>query len=169
MINWKENQLTYLGHKQVKGTVFKNLFVWCAIAINFQLQATSQNSFKLKLSQKLVFDQVNLSRTFLTDFFPFPLSDFCDSIPFFFERQLGCLSYILTPHAIPRKMQSNLKSKGIAECDGLIRLIASPFHWPSLADAADHFKWLLMWSEDFYSKLHFSWAVNVLVSFDSPL
>ena len=84
---------------------------------------------------------------------------------FFFELRLGCLSYNLISHAIPQKIQSDLKSKGIAERDRLVRLIAPPLHWSSLANAADHFKWPLMWSGDLYSKLHFSWVVKVLVFF----
>ena len=66
-------------------------------------------------------------------------------------------------------MQSDLKSKGFAECDRLLNLIAPPLHWPSLADAADRSKWRLMRSEDLFSKLHFSFAFNVLVFFGSPL
>ena len=46
----------YLGRKQVKVTVFEELIIYCTIVIHFQLQATFQNSFKLKLSKKLVFD-----------------------------------------------------------------------------------------------------------------
>ena len=49
----------YLGRKQVKVTVFEEL-ICCTTVIHFQLQATFQNSFKLKLSKKLVFDQINL-------------------------------------------------------------------------------------------------------------
>ena len=60
----------------------------------------------------------------LTDFFPFPLPAVRDSIPFFFERRLGCQSSVLTSYAIPQKIQSDLKSKGIAESERLVRLIA---------------------------------------------
>ena len=57
----------------------------------------------------------------------------------------------------------------IAECDRLVHLIATLLQWYLLTDARDRFKCHLMWSEDLYFKLYFSWAVNLLVSFSSPL
>ena len=66
----------------------------------------------------------------MTDLFRFPLSAVRDSVPFFFELQLGCLSPVLTSHPIPQKMQYDLKSKCIAECDHLVRLVTlTELHW----------------------------------------
>ena len=45
-----------------------------------------------------------------------------------FYRRLGCQPSVLTAHVITHKLQSDLKSKGIAECDRTVHLIASPLH-----------------------------------------